>query len=212
MWSRVGLDSCHMGRIDCFSPMVITPINFFSHDLWQWLAAAFPDAKYCLASATLTDAAVRDMQGVLVSLVLQFMLFHLTNSSFTAHQARGDEDSLQRVLAAQHLPAGSTAAILWTATCTSSHQLRHYDVPADDNYHGIFSFLLPIIADESRIGTQIFFRRKDSLNSASKDYDSHWHITLKRLINALLSQLGAFLKKTARQLQVETLQEDTIRV
>ena len=85
-----------MGRIDCFSPMVITPINFFSHDLWQWLAAAFPDAKYCLASATLTDAAVRDMQGVLVSLVLQFMLFHLTNSSFTAHQARGDEDSLQR--------------------------------------------------------------------------------------------------------------------
>lgn len=99
-----------------------------------------------------------------------------------------------------------------TATCTSSHQLRHYDVPADDNYDGIFSFLLPIIADESRIGTQIFFRRKDSLNSASKDYDSHWHITLKRLINALLSQLGAFLKKTARQLQVETLQEDTIRV
>ena len=77
-----------MGRIDCFSPMVITPINFFSHDLWQWLAAAFPDAKYCLASATLTDAAVRDMQGVLVSLVLQFMLFHLTNSSFTAHQAK----------------------------------------------------------------------------------------------------------------------------
>lgn len=90
--------------------MVITPINFFSHDLWQWLAAAFPDAKYCLASATLTDAAVRDMQGVLFSLVLQFML--LTNPSFTAHQARGDEDSLQRVLAAQHLPAGSTAAIL----------------------------------------------------------------------------------------------------
>ena len=87
-------------------------------------------------------------------------------------------------------------------------------MPADDNYDGIFSFLLPIIADESRIGTQIFFRRKDSLNSASKDYDSqsHWRITFKRLINALLSQLGAFLKKTARQLQVETLQEDTVRV
>ena len=52
---------------------IITPVSNFSRpDLWNWFSAAFPNAKYCLASATLTDAAVKDMQGVVISLVCQF--------------------------------------------------------------------------------------------------------------------------------------------
>ena len=43
--------------------MVASSIIFSRPDLWQWLSAAFPRAKYCLASATLTDASVKDMQG-----------------------------------------------------------------------------------------------------------------------------------------------------
>ena len=43
--------------------MVVSFILFSRPDLWQWLSAAFPRAKYCLASATLTDASVEDMQG-----------------------------------------------------------------------------------------------------------------------------------------------------
>ena len=43
--------------------MVVSFILFSRPDLWQWLSAAFPRAKYCLASATLTDASVKDMQG-----------------------------------------------------------------------------------------------------------------------------------------------------
>ena len=43
--------------------IVVSYILLFRPDLWYWFSAAFPDTKYCLTSATLTDASVKDMQG-----------------------------------------------------------------------------------------------------------------------------------------------------
>ena len=51
-------------------------------------------------------------------------------------------------------------------------QLRHCEVPQDEDWGEVFSFLPPIIADESEIGVQVFFRKKDVLNSASKGHFS----------------------------------------
>ena len=75
-----------------------------------------------------------------------------------------------------------------------SLQLRHYDVPVDDNFDGIFSFLLPIIADESRVGAQIFFRKKDSLNSASKGSDPQVN-SIQMIDKATALSARCFLEK-----------------
>ena len=93
-------------------------------------------------------------------------------------------------------------------------QLRHYDIPDDDDFDGILSFLPPIIADESRIGTQIFFRKKDLLNSASKN-TCNVYVQVEFVLTCLsfsMSSPGAFLKQTARRLRVDTLEEEAIRV
>ena len=66
--SLVGQVFCHMGmhQLLISIPHLIGSPSIHStyrKDLWDWLAAAFPDAVYCLCSATLTDSAVTDMRG-----------------------------------------------------------------------------------------------------------------------------------------------------
>ena len=46
-------------------------------------------------------------------------------------------------------------------------KLRHHTIGPDEDQDSLFSFLPPIIADETQPTVQVFFRKKEHLNSAS---------------------------------------------
>ena len=72
--------------------------------LWDWFAAAFPKAKYCLCSATLTDEAVEDILGITSNFQFPDLSLHLPRISWYA--ARGHQDPFQEKCQGKHFSPG----------------------------------------------------------------------------------------------------------
>ena len=68
-----------------------------------------------------------------------------------------------------------------------------------------WSFLVPVMADESEQRVQVFFQKKVLLNAASMP----WELILQ-LVHSLLK--GSFFKSSARDLDLASLKEDTMMV
>ena len=47
--------------------------------------------------------------------------------------------------------------------------MRHHDIQQDEYLGPLLSFLPQVIADKSQPSVQIFFRKKEALNGASKN-------------------------------------------
>ena len=76
--------------------IVHTGSVYIRQSLWDFFRAAFPQVTYCLASATLTDDAVKDIQSrhhfiTLISHIIDSITF----LRVTGHSEGADEDSLQ---------------------------------------------------------------------------------------------------------------------
>ena len=84
-------------------------------------------------------------------------------------------------------------------------KVREHTTPQDDDHEPLWSFLVPVMADESEQRVQIFFQKKVLLNAASMP----WKLILQ-LVHSLLK--GSFFKSSARDLDLASLKEDTMMV
>lgn len=76
--------------------------------------------------------------------------------------------------------------------------MREYEPMTNGNHEPLWSFIIPVIADESSPSTQLFFQQKPLLNAASMPFISEINTNLRYLE-------GSFFKSTAKELDLESL-------
>ena len=82
--------------------------------------------------------------------------------------------------------------------------MREHDLPVEEVHDPIWSFLLPILVDESLPSVQIFFQKKQLLNQASEASQSVKPDS-KRFI-------GSFLKFPPGELHFDTFGQHSVKV
>ena len=76
--------------------------------------------------------------------------------------------------------------------------MREFEPMRDGNHEPLWSFIVPVLADESAPSAQMFFQQKPLLNAASMPFISEINIYLRHL-------KGSFFKSTAKELNLESL-------
>ena len=95
-------------------------------------------------------------------------------------------------------------------------QVRHHNIKLDEDLDPLLSFLPPILADKTQPSVQVFFRQKDALNGGSNtrykaSFDIH-PIPSHPKLQEVIFGAGAFLKRSARKLDMGTFPPETMRV
>ena len=88
----------------------------------------------------------------------------------------------------------------------SEIKVREHSTPQEDDHEPVWSFLVPVIADESLQSVQLFFQKKQLLNAASRTQN------LIVASDRAHPFQGSFFKSTARKLDLDSMKEDTIMV
>ena len=140
--------------------------------LWDFFKAAFPNAGYLLCSATMTDAAVTDIQSMRQSLLYVFSLHNPTLIGSLRLQ-REDLVVLFKPPTRSNIFLQVKPYFDIIETCPSEIKVREHSTPQDDDHEPLWSFLVPVIADESLQSVQIFFQKKLLLNAASMPSNSY---------------------------------------
>ena len=86
-------------------------------------------------------------------------------------EERGLEDIVQAIDKSQYLPPGYRRICSHLNNVEASKiQVRQYEPMKDGDSDPLWSFLIPVVADESLQSAQLFFRQKPLLNAASKPF------------------------------------------
>ena len=90
--------------------------------------------------------------------------------------------------------------------------MRHHSIKLDEDLEPLLSFLAPVLADKSQPSVQVFFRRKEDLVGASKKIQkcALLNLPLSNWSLVIFLVKGAFLKRTARRLALETFIPETV--
>ena len=76
--------------------------------------------------------------------------------------------------------------------------MREFEPMRDGNHEPLWSFIVPVLADESAPSAQMFFQQKPLLNAASMPFISETNTNLHHI-------KGSFFKSTAKELDLESL-------
>ena len=160
------------------------------------MKAAFPRARYCLSSATLTDAYVKDILSTKALPGLRHILtFFITESLMIS---REDTMILFRPPTRPNIflqvdvrsIEGPLLHSFWNSLNIFTPKVREHDLVLGDDHEPLLAFLVPLLAEESGLKVQAFFRQKDLLNETSMTIFRLWNYEIFQIMTPLSKVLS----------------------
>ena len=160
------------------------------------MKAAFPHARYCLSSATLTDAYVKDILSTkALPGLTHIFTFFITGSLMIS---REDTRILFRPPTRPNIflqvdvrsIEGPLLHSFWNSLNIFTSKVREHELVHGDDHEPLLAFLVPLLAEESGLKVQAFFRQKDLLNETSMTIFSLWNQDISRIMTLLCKVLS----------------------
>lgn len=174
-------------------------------ELWDFFRATFHRAVYYLASATLTNSAVKDIQS-------KAILTPGKHCSFNKYRYLIGSLCILRedlvILFKSPTRSNIFLQVNLIHISISRHcfQVREHDVLQDDTVRlkSLLSFIVPVLADSSRKSIQVFFQKKCLLNVVGGLLNHKFYF--------ILTAKGTFIKSTAEELNLDHFGWNTVMV
>ena len=176
------------------------------------MKAAFPHARYCLSSATLTDAYVKDILSTkALPGLTHIFTFFITESLMIS---REDTMILFRPPTRPNIflqvdvrsIEGTLHHSFWNSLYIFTSKVREHELVRGDDHEPLLAFLVPLLSEENGLKVQAFFRQKDLLNETSMTIFGLWNYKISQIMTPLCKVLSwrLQLKSWAWDLSLQT--------